>query len=207
MKYSQNNEQELIEKYFGERKGTLLSLGENNGRDLSNVFSAIVRGWKAVLVEPSKTAFKRLTELHFNNPDVRCYNVAIGEQDGESDFYESGEHLGTGDTSLISTLIPSEIDRWKGTKFDNFTKRKTEVKTWGTFYSELPFDNRQFHLVSIDCEGYDLFIMRRMNLSAMGVEMLIVEFNGKDENRFTTIADAHGMRLYEKNGENLIFVK
>lgn len=207
MNYSQNNEQQLIEKYFGERKGTLLDLGANDGKSLSNSFAAIQRGWDAVLVEPSKTAFRKLIELHATNAGVRCYNVAIGESDGEMDFYESGEHLGTGDTALISTLIPSEIDRWKGTKFDNFTQTKTEVKTWETFYSELPFDGMQFNLVSIDCEGLDLYIMGRMNLSATGVEMIIVEFNGKDEKKFTDIATAHGLKLYSKNGENLIFVK
>lgn len=205
--YAQNGEDLLIERYFGERIGTLLSLGENNGKDLSNALAAIERGWDACLVEPSKTAFKQLVELHKDRAGVRCYNIAIGMADGEADFYESGEHLGIGDTALISTLIPSEINRWKGTKFDNFTQTKTEVKTWETFYAELPFENMQFNLVSVDCEGFDYYIISRMNLSSMGVEMLIVEFNGKDEERFTEIATAHGMRLYEKNGENLIFVK
>lgn len=206
-KYSQNSEDAIIESYFTGFTGTLLSIGENDGKSLSNVLSAIERGWKAVLIEPSKTAFANLRELHDKNPDVRLYNVAIGEQNGEADFYESGEHLGCGDTSLISTLIETETDRWKGSRFDNFTKTKTDVVTWEKFYSELPFDNMQFDLVSIDCEGLDLFILQQMNLSAMGVKMLIVEFNGKDENLFTIEADKAGLKLYHKNGENLIFVK
>lgn len=205
--HSQNNEDVLILEYFSGRTGTLLEIGANDGRTLSNSLAAIEQGWKAVLVEPSKTAFAKLQVLHDKNPDVRLYNVAIGEADGEADFYESGEHLGTGDTALISTLVPTEIDRWKGTRFDNFTQTTTQVKTWQTFYSELPFENMQFELVSIDCEGVDLMILSQMDLKEMGVEMLIVEFNGKDEGLFSAQAFKAGLKLYHKNFENLIYTK
>jgi FkbM family methyltransferase len=204
-KFSQNNEDILIEKYFGERIGTLLSLGENDGKSLSNALAAIERGWSAVLVEPSETAFEKLVELHAGRENVYCYNVAIGEADGEQDFFESGEHLGNGDTALISTLKQSETQRWKGTKFDNFKTTKTDVFTWETFYKDCPL--KQFNLISIDCEGFDLFIISQMNLSQMGCEMLIVEWNGKQFTEFNTIAVKHGLHLHDKNGENLIFVK
>lgn len=203
--YSQNAEDKLIHQYFGERTGNLLSLGENDGRTLSNALAAIERGWGGVLVEPSKTAYDKLFSLHHDRVRVFCYNVAIGEVDGEADFYESGEHLGTGDTSLISTLVPTEIDRWKGSKFDNFTKTKTKVVTWPTFYESLPI--KKFELVSVDCEGLDLYILQQMDLSEMGCEMLIVEWNSKGFADFASIAERAGMKLYSKNRENLIFVK
>lgn len=203
--FSQNNEQQLIHQYFGERKGNLLSLGENDGYHLSNSLAAIERGWGGVLVEPSKTAYDKLFSLHHDRIRIFCYNVAIGETDGEADFYESGEHLGTGDTSLISTLVPTEIERWKGSKFDNFTKTKTKVVTWPTFYESLPI--KKFELVSIDIEGNDLMVLRQMDLTEMGVEMLIVEWNSQRFSDFNPIAERAGMKLYSKNGENLIFVK
>ena len=172
---------------------------------LSNVLSAIERGWFGVLVEPSKTAFEKLSLLHSQRENVTCYNVAIGEQDGEADFYESGEHLGTGDTSLISTLKHEETKRWMGTKFDNFTTTKTQVQTWKAFYESLP--EKTFQLISIDCEGYDLYILAQMNLKEMGCEMLIIEWNSNDFNAYNILASAHGLKLYSKNAENLIFVK
>lgn len=218
-KYSQNSEDVIIEKYFNGRTGTLLSLGENDGKTLSNVLNSIEQGWDAVLVEPSKTAFEKLKELHKERSGVICYNIAIGEQDGTADFYESGEHLGTGDTSLISTLKASEIDRWKGSKFDNFTKTETTVMTWQSFigkWTEIyrwrvscdgAYHQPVFNLISVDCEGLDYFIMKQMDLNALGCEMLIVEYNGIDELKYMALAAQYGLKLHEKNMENLIFVR
>lgn len=205
-KYSQNNEDALIERYFGlTRKGTLLSLGENDGKTLSNTLAAIERGWTGVLVEPSETAFKKLEQLHNGRPEVYCLQVAVGDMPGIQDFYESGEHLGTGDTSLISTLKQEETVRWKGSKFDNFTPTKVEVMTWPDLYSLFPI--KEFNLVSIDCEGMEKYLFQVMDFTLLKTEMVIVEWNMKDKEFYTSIASSHGMRLYGENMENLIFVK
>jgi FkbM family methyltransferase len=208
MSYSQNNEQELILQYFGaNRIGTLLDIGANDGRSLSNSLAAIERGWSAVLIEPSPTAFEKLVQLHEGRNNISCFNIAIGEHDGEADFYESGEHIGNGDTSLISTLKETELTRWKGTRFDNFTKIKTDVVTWKRFYDEFAPPPKIYNLISVDCEGLDIFIVSQMDLRLMQCEMLIVEWNGKQFSDFNLIAEKAGMKLYDKNNENLIFVK
>lgn len=204
MNHSQNNEQQLIINYFAGKAGNVLDLGANDGITLSNSYDAIQRGWSGVLVEPSQKAFEKLLNLYESRHDVLCYNVAIGKENGEADFYESGEHLGTGDTSLLSTLVHSELKRWAGTK-NTFTSTKTQVVTWDVFYDRLPV--KQFDLVSVDCEGLDYYIMSQMDLEEMEVKMFIVEWNGKDEKLFTDLAERSGLKLYSKNGENLIFVK
>lgn len=205
MSYSQNDEEQIILEYFGNRIGTVLSVGENDGISLSNSLAVIERGWGGVLIEPSLTAFKKLTELHKGRANVECFNIALGEQNGEADFYESGEHLGTGDTALISTLVKQETERWKGSKFDNFITTKANVMTWETFYNSIR--QKTFELISIDCEGLDLFLVSQMDLQAMKCEMLIVEWNGKDFLLFDEIASEAGMFLHSKNAENLIFIK
>lgn len=205
MNYSQNNEQELILNYFKDRKGNVLDVGSNDGKSLSNSLAVIERGWGGVLIEPSLTAFKKLSQLHKDRTNVECFNIAIGKENGEADFYESGEHLGTGDTALISTLVKSETDRWKGSKFDNFTTTKVNVMTWESFYASIK--QKTFELISIDCEGLDLYILSQMDLVAMKCEMLIVEWNGKDFLIFDEIATEAGLILHSKNAENLIFAK
>lgn len=205
MSYSQNDEEQIILEYFGDRKGTVLDIGANDGISLSNSLAIIERGWGGALIEPSLAAFKKLTELHKGRNNVECFNIAIGKENGEADFYESGEHIGTGDTALISTLVKEETERWKGSKFDNFTTATANVMTWESFYASL--QQKTFQLVSIDCEGLDLFILSQMDLTEMGCEMLIVEWNGKDYLIFKEIASDAGMKLRSKNAENLIFVK
>jgi len=58
-------------------------------------------------------------------------------------FIPSGTHLGLGDTGLLSTLDPAEMEKWKaaGTPF---TETIVTVMTWEDFYK-----GEEFHLISI----------------------------------------------------------
>jgi FkbM family methyltransferase len=134
--------------------------------------------------------------------DVEVHNVAMGNTDGFLTFYESGEHLGKGDRSLVSTIVPSEMDRWTN---ETFTPVTVECVTFATLLTRSA--HKTFDLISIDIEGMDLDVLRQMDLTALGCKMLIVEFNGKDQPDFDWYCAVHGMKLYAKNAENLIYVK
>jgi len=102
--YSQSGEQAIILDYFKHQVGVCLSLGENDGLNLSNVRALIELGWSACLVEPTETAFQKLENLYRDNHRVQCIKVAVGESNGTQTFFESGSHLKKGDTGLLSTL-------------------------------------------------------------------------------------------------------
>jgi FkbM family methyltransferase len=192
---SQHGEEDIIRDYFKGFKGRLLSLGENDGKTLSNVYEALVEGWTGVLVEPSQTAFGRMKELWKDRKDIEMFNVAISTSSGVATFYESGNHLGMGDTSLLSTLDKDELDRWKGYEFT-----ETTVPTW-TIEELLKHTKKGFDLISIDCEGLDYEILKQLDLT--GCQMLIIEYNGKDEEKYIKQS---GMKLLTKNAANLILV-
>ena len=42
MRYSQNNEQDIILQYFGNRKGFFLDIGANDGITLSNTYALLI---------------------------------------------------------------------------------------------------------------------------------------------------------------------
>ena len=196
--YSQNNEEQLILDYFGPVfKGTCLDLGANDGVTLSNTRACIERGWKGVMVDASTDMCEKLRRF-----DVEVHNVAMGNGNGFLTFYESGEHLGKGDRSLVSTIVPSEMDRWTN---ETFTPVTVECVTFATLLTRSAF--KTFDLISIDIEGMDLDVLCQMDLTALGCKMLIVEFNGKDQPDFDWYCAVHGMKLYAKNAENLIYVK
>lgn len=204
MSYSQNNEEKIIGTYFGSFKGHLLSLGENDGITLSNSRALIEDGWTADLVEPSQTAFLRLANLYdCQLNQVRLHQDAIGSEPGKAQFQESGTLLRKGDTSLVSTLVPSEMDRW-GVSVE-FSGMEVNVITVEQLLKQTMRD--KFDFISIDCEGLDLAILRQMDLSSMGTKCICVEFNGKDEHLYFAHVRQYGFRLLHKNGENLIYVK
>jgi hypothetical protein len=66
-------------------------------------------------------------------------------------------------------------------------------------------NTEKFNFITIDAEGYDLCILKQMDLVALGCECLIIEHNGKDLQEFT--ATASPLKLIFNNGTNLIFVK
>jgi len=196
--YSQNNEEQLILDYFGPVfKGTCLDFGANDGVTLSNTRACIERGWKGVMVDASTDMCEKLRRF-----DVEVHNVAMGNTDGFLTFYESGEHLGKGDRSLVSTIVPAEMDRWAN---ETFTPVTVECVTFATLLTRSAF--KTFDLISIDIEGMDLDVLTQMDLTALGCKMLIVEFNGKYQLDFDWYCAVHGMKLYAKNAENLIYVK
>jgi FkbM family methyltransferase len=200
--FSQGREQEWVIRHFGPKKGTFLDIGANDGSTLSNIRALALMGWHGVCVEPSPVAFGKLSELYRANPNIELVNVGMCDTNRIETLHESGEHLGRGDHSLLSTAKAGEMERWKGATFNPV---EMECVTFAELLTRTRFAT--FDFITIDCEGFDLEVLRQMDLTAIGCRMLCVEFNGKDEALFTEHCTLHGMKLRHKNAENLIFVR
>lgn len=198
--YSQNNEQQIILNYFGDRVGTFLSLGENDGETLSNVRALALNEWDGVVVEPSKKAFAKLQTLYDDTSPIQCIRVAAGEEDTEAKFYESGMMLGVGDESLVSTIVREELSRWPLVEFTEYPVRVCTIKSLLNFchYSN-------FNFISIDCEGLDLAILKQMDLRSLGCELLCVEWNSKNRAGFDAVVVPQGYKAIHVNSENIIY--
>lgn len=201
--YSQNKEDLIIQEYFGDEILTLLSIGENNGKDLSNSLSLIEKGWSACLIEPSPQVFTSLLNLHQFRSNVYCYQLAIGDKDDKVILYDSGELLGTGDRALVSSIKKEETKRWESLNMP-FKEEEIEMLSFSSFLKESPY--KQFYFISLDAEGFDLCILRQMDLKQLGTRCIIVEWNGKDLNEYDRYISQFGLHLIHKNQENLIYV-
>jgi FkbM family methyltransferase len=201
--YSQYGEGNIINSYFKDKIGTCVSLGENDGKTLSNVLGLIEAGWSAFLVEPSSEAFSKLSNLHKSNVKVKCFNFAIGDYDGETTFYHSGTHLNKGDTSLLSTINKEELKRWGDTC--KFTETKVPIKKWDTFIKIAEIKNIDF--ISIDCEGVDFEILSQINFNDLSVKMICVEHNSINSEIYEQHMFKYNYKVHYKNSCNLIFVK
>ena len=76
MKYSQNDEENVVKNYFNGKIGTFLDVGSNDGKTLSNTFALSLSGWRGVLVEPSPKAFSALRENYRGMKGFYFYNVS-----------------------------------------------------------------------------------------------------------------------------------
>lgn len=201
MGYSQNNESEIIARYFGDHVGTFLSVGENDGITLSNVYDLTLKGWNGTCVEASPTAYRRLETLYLGKQHT-LIQAALTDFNGEITLYESGEHLMKGDVSLLSTVVPGEMQRWKK---ESFTPVKVPAINFLTMLGISKI--KKFDFISLDIEGAELDVLVQMDLKALGCRLLCVEFNGQRQVEFDAIVLPQGYLLTHKNGENLIYEK
>lgn len=198
--YSQNNEEQIILEYFKDFKGHLLDIGANDGMTLSNSRRLIELGWTADLVEPSYNTFDKLDQLYEKDFNVATHNIAITDTDGEIEFYDSGTHLNQGDTSLVSTASVEDFEKWK----DSTTWKKIEVTSY-TFKTFLEFTSYdKFDFITIDAEGYDLCILKQIDLKAVDCKLICIEHNGKDTYLYVDYIKSFGFKLIHINNENLI---
>jgi FkbM family methyltransferase len=194
MRYSQNKEQDYIVNYFAGFTGKLLDIGANDGKTFSNSLALIELGWSAVLVEPSPSAFVKLSTLHETRFNVDCIRAAIGTKRGTIYLHDMGEHIGNGDSSLLATTIASEKDRWVGTEF-----KKVKVKVIP--YADIA-DNYDF--ITIDAEGLDIDILKQINLD--NTKMVCIEWNNipTNEAAIRAIMPTRFREIY-RSLENLIY--
>lgn len=207
--YSQSGEQKIILEYFQPPRfeyliGNFLEIGANDGTTFSNARALAVIGWKGICIEPSPAAFAKLKELYHDNAHVICKCAAITTQDGPIDLYDSGTHLKKGDVALLSTTVPSEMDRWKKSG-ETFTKTTVRGITFETLMKETGV--KTFDFISIDAEGMDVQILKQIDLTAVGCKLLCIEFNQSElaEGLIGMHCRKHGMKLVHKNFENLIY--
>lgn len=173
--YSQNSEEKHIVNHLKGFTGTLLSIGENDGKTLSNSLSLIQLGWQAILVEPSKLALKKLRSLHKSNKKIKIIPVAIGLSNCKMILHESGHHYADkSDIALLSTLKQEETMRWKGVHFKPY---EVDVADYNTLLKLA--GTSKFDFITIDAEGMDLDILRQIQLSE--VKLLCIEWNSKEE--------------------------
>jgi len=204
-KFSQNNEEEIIINLFnGKHGGTFCDIGSNDGVTLSNTFAlANNYGWTGLLVEASPKAYERLLKNYeLIDRDIDLQNVAIGKEDGKLEFWESGTLLGTNDVGLVSTGVYSELTRWDSLKMP-FNKIQVPMTSFATMLSRSR--HTHFDLLSIDIEGMELDVLPQIDFKALKIQVAVIEFNGKDEQKYNDIMFPQGFKLVSKNMENLIY--
>jgi FkbM family methyltransferase len=204
--YSQNNEEQIILDYFKDKpKGILLDIGANDGVTFSNSRALIESGWKAVLAEPSPVCVKKLLALYQGNESVVVAPFAIvssemAEANESLILHESGPLISEGDHGLVSTIIESEKERFPAV---NYSPVEVQGLSYSDFVSLGSVDI--FRFISIDAEGLDYAILSQIDLSL--TDMVCVEYNGIDPEKYIAYCAGFGLKEIHRNGENLIFAR
>ena len=196
MNYSQNKEQGIVSDYFMGKPGHLLSIGENDGETFSNSRHLLKNlNWSGLLIEPSPTAYAKLKTLYKENNLVKIKNVAIGKAEEWVDFYDMGEHVGNGDSSLLATMDINETKKW------DCQFKHTKVRA-------IPYEhiNDVYDFITIDAEGLDIEILKQIDLKH--TYCLCIEWNNNIGNLalIRAIVPVQMREIY-RSCENVIYVR
>lgn len=203
---SQNSETKIALDYFKGRTGNILDVGANNGKMLSNSYDLINKGWFGYLVEPS-SVFKEMEELYKGSDKVKLFNFGLSNKTEKVKFYESGNHVPNGDDkALVSSTVYSETERWRNNGVE-FKETEIQLVSFIEFYDSI--DRPKLDYISIDIEGGELALLKCINLSYVGCDLLCIEFNGNKKLKllFVDYCHKHKMKLIHQNSENLIFAR
>jgi FkbM family methyltransferase len=203
--YSQNDEQLIIEKFFGDEPGILWDFGCNDGITLSNSHHLLKnKNWKGILVDASPVCVEKAISLYESRRDIQILNIGLGEKKGVLDFYESGTHLGKGDLSLVSSFKKESTQRWEPTT--EYQVKKIQVYDFKSFIEDHA-RYKKADFITIDIEGLDFEILSSIDLDQTQTRLVCVEHNGHDIQKYIDYCGKFGMEVISQNAENLLMGK
>jgi FkbM family methyltransferase len=194
--YSQSSEELFILDYFGKKIGKFIDIGSYDVFRFSNVRALYERGWSGVLVEPQPENFNAIYEHYKNDPKITTLNCAIGDKNGEIDFYESN-----GDA--VGTTNEEHMEKW-GASGVKYTKIKVLEIDIADFMEEHCVG---IDFISIDTESTNMTLFRRIpDFVFQQISMFCIEYdNGKDE--IEERLSKFGFNTLYVNAENIILAK
>lgn len=143
--------------------GIFIELGGNDGLTQSNTASLeFYKGWRGVLIEPSEKAYLQCVK---NRPNSICLNYACVSSDYKDEYIE-----GDFDGNMMSSVDGKRLDRNNNVKVKVITLEKICED----------YNLSHIDLLSLDTEGYELNILKGLNLNRFRPVYMIIEVYSKD---------------------------
>lgn len=153
----------IYQMVFGAKKeGFFLDVGGNNPIEINNTYLLEQKGWTGMAFEPVKAQAERWGGGTRSTP---CYNIAIGDKEGEVEFTEMNVDAFSGiDTAKYYTKDISAV-----------TTYKVKQRTLANILKEKEIKHVDF--VSIDVEGYEMNVLKGIDFEAVDITCFCIENN------------------------------
>lgn len=154
---------------FNKKKGFFIELGANDGLTQSNTaFLEKEMEWNGILIEPSLKSYEN---CKINRPKSICLNYACVSNDFKKEYIEGDFR----DNYLMASVNGK---RMKSSKDDLVKVKATTLEKILDEYCHTDID-----FLSLDTEGYELDILKGMNLDKYRPTYMLIEIYKKDYNK------------------------
>ena len=188
----------------GHPRPFLVDVGAHAGRSLSNSLPFILRGWRAILLEPLPRVYDQLCYEHRNHPHAICLNMAASDQAGSLPLFLGSD----GDIGMTSTLSQDSNEWFDTHRTEESIQVKTEKLTSILDQHDWPTD---FGLLLVDAEGMDYEVLTGLDFTRYRPTIVVTEeYVGNPEKHAAKyqLLRANGYLLHVRLGEtNTIWVE
>jgi len=154
-----------IDSLINKNNGFFIELGANDGLNQSNTARfEFLKNWTGILIEPS---FEKYIQCIKNRPNSITLNFACVDNDYNSEFI-----LGDFNGHLMSSV--------DGKRLNNNELVKVKATTLENILDKYKDSNVEIDLLSLDTEGYELNILKGLNLKKYRPHFLLIEIYNFD---------------------------
>ncbi len=198
--YSQFGEDVILQKYLQENKGFYLDIGSGDPVRGSNTFFLYKKGWTGILIDP-------LTRNIFASKIVRRKDKIIqglvGATNNSYLFFEMYPYeFSTTNDKIVKDLIDKGWAK---------LVKKTQLTTFSVSELNLNINLDLPSLLSIDCEGLDLEVLKTIDLKTIKFRVICVEdfdFNPKSQSSaINQYLNVNGYEIVDRAGLSSIYVE
>ena len=198
--FSQFGEDAILEKYLKEVKGFYLDIGSGDPVRGSNTYFLYKKGWNGILIDP-------LTRNIFSSKVIRRKDMIIqglvGAINKSYPFFEMYPYeYSTTNNERVNDLI---------NKGKAKLVKKVQLHTYSVSDLRLNIDLDQPSLLSVDCEGLDLEVLKTIDLKTIKFRVICVEdFDFNPVSKSSAINHylvENGYEIVDRAGPSSIYVK
>ena len=172
--------QNKLNKIFNKKGGFFIELGANNGLLQSNTaYLEKKMEWSGILIEPSLKGYEACKK---NRPNSVCLNYACVSNDYKDDYIE-GDFK---DNHPMGSINGNRLGRQNMVKIKAITLEK--------ILDEHCHTNIDF--LSLDTEGYELEILKGLNLNKYRPKFMLIEIYTKDYENIVNFLNLQNYKLH-----------
>jgi len=157
-------------------------------------------GWRGIMVEPIPEAFAALERNYAGFGDVALVQAAIGLVDGQGKIYTVDMFAQDSMTMSLHSSFSKDMllrgKQWHPNLETHIIERQVLLMSFPTLLAKA--NGEAVHVLKVDTEGYDLAILKSIDLSRLSPQLILAEhanLSRQEKIEMANILLDHGYRL------------